>query len=310
MQRLTLLEYRNYRHLKASALLMAVAILAYAFHHPSMEPYGGTWLSYTLGCIGALIVSVQLWYGIHKRRIPNQPERRKPGGHSASTAIQNTSADRRSNQRNQSKKLASTQLGWLSAHVYFGISLIVIVTLHSGFQFGWNVQTLAYVLLMAVIGTGVYGAYSYIRFPRLMTENMGEDTLDTLLLKISDLNKQAFSLSLQLSETIREVVLKANQETRIGGNLIEQLTPDRPDCQTGAAIRKLQTLGKELNPDQAATHRALYAIMLRKETLVRRARRDVMLRAKLELWLYFHVPLAIALVSASIAHVVSIFFYW
>jgi hypothetical protein len=35
-----------------------------------------------------------------------------------------------------------------------------------------------------------------------------------------------------------------------------------------------------------------------------------MLRARLEFWLYLHVPLAIALVCALIIHVVSIFFYW
>ena len=34
---------------------------------------------------------------------------------------------------------------WTSAHVYLGLALIVIGTLHTGFQFGWNVHTVAYV---------------------------------------------------------------------------------------------------------------------------------------------------------------------
>ena len=39
---------------------------------------------------------------------------------------------------------------WTSAHVYLGLALIVIATLHTGFQFGWNVHTVAYVLMMLV----------------------------------------------------------------------------------------------------------------------------------------------------------------
>ena len=46
---------------------------------------------------------------------------------------------------------------WTSAHVYLGLSLIVIATLHTGFQFGWNVHTLAYALMMLVIVSGIYG---------------------------------------------------------------------------------------------------------------------------------------------------------
>ena len=50
---------------------------------------------------------------------------------------------------------------WTSAHVYLGLALIVIATLHTGFQFGWNVHTLAYVLMMLVIVSGIYGISVY-----------------------------------------------------------------------------------------------------------------------------------------------------
>jgi len=30
----------------------------------------------------------------------------------------------------------------------------------------------------------------------------------------------------------------------------------------------------------------------------------------LEIWLYIHVPLTIALIAALTAHVISVFFYW
>ncbi|MDA7788065.1 hypothetical protein N8940_02405 [Sphingomonadaceae bacterium] len=34
------------------------------------------------------------------------------------------------------------------------------------------------------------------------------------------------------------------------------------------------------------------------------------LKALLEVWLFFHIPLTIALIAALIAHVVSVFYYW
>lgn len=309
MHRTTLLEYKNYRDLKASLLLMAIAILGYAFHHPEIGPYGGTWLGYTLGSIGAITILVLLWFGVYKRRIPVQKERRKVRDHSSSPPP-SRGVDRRVNQPSTSRHQASTRQGWLSAHIYFGLSLIIVITLHTGFDFGWNVHTLAYGLLLCVILTGVYGVYCYILLPSRITENLGDETLDTLLHKISKLNEQAISLANQLSKEIQDVVRMAAEETIIGGGALEQLRPNRLRCPTTIAVKKLQDLGKHLDATQFRGYRELYSTMLKQEALVNRTRRDISLRARLDLWLYLHVPLAIALVVAVAAHVLSIFFYW
>jgi hypothetical protein len=204
----------------------------------------------------------------------------------------------------------STRQGWLSAHVYFGLSLIVVITLHTGFQFGWNVHTLAYGLMISVIITGLYGVYSYIRLPTQITKNLRGETLDSLLQKISRLDEQMISLANKLPQEIKEIVRWAAKETTIGGGAFEQLMPHRFACPTSIAVKKLHDLGKNLDVPQSRLHRELYSTMLRKEILVNRVRRDISLRAKLEIWLYAHVPLAIALVAALVAHIFSIFFYW
>ena len=61
-------------------------------------------------------------------------------------------------------------MAWLSAHVYLGLSLLVIATLHTGFHFGWNIHMLAYVLMCLVIASGGFGVFSYARHLWLMTE--------------------------------------------------------------------------------------------------------------------------------------------
>jgi hypothetical protein len=276
MQRLTILEYKRYRYLKAALLLAGLAIAAYVFHHPAIGAHGGTWLGYTLGILSAAIVGLMLWLGVRKRQ------------YRGTGVLQ----------------------GWLSAHVYLGASLIVLATLHTGFQFGWNVHTLTYFLMMSVIANGFYGLYAYLRFPRMVTENLGEDNLDTLLLKIADLDELARLNALQLPDEINHIVYQARQGTRIGGSIIEQFTGRQKDCPTSAAVSELHNLGKNLKGIQPKLHRELYSIMLRKETLVARARQDVMLKARLGLWLYLHVPLSIALVAALMVHIFSIFFYW
>jgi hypothetical protein len=277
MQRSTFLEYSRYRYLRISALLAALAIIAYVLSRPAVGHYGGTWLGYTLGGAGALIILFLLWFGVRKRQ------------------YQSSAIDLKS---------------WLSAHVYLGALLIIIVTLHTGFELGWNVHSLAYVLMMLVIFSGFYGVYAYLRFPRLMTEKMGEDTLENLFLKIADLDQDARRMALQLPDEINRAVLNASQQTRIGGGFFQQLSGHQKNCPTALALQQIQTLGAGLKDEHAKINRELYFQMLSKQTLVNRAREDVMFRARLEVWLYFHVPLSIALLAALTAHIVSVFFYW
>ena len=80
--------------------------------------------------------------------------------------------------------------GWTSAHVYLGTALIIIATLHTGFQFGWNLHTLAYTLMMIVILSGFFGIWAYARYPSLMTENTGGKSRPELYTEISELDRQ------------------------------------------------------------------------------------------------------------------------
>lgn len=308
MQRGTLLEYKNYRYFKIASLLMIFAVVAYLFNQPATGTYGGSWLGYLFGILSALIVVALILYGVRKRLTPIRTERQNLL--TASPPRQNI-PDRRKHEANWLRHHGATLQGWLSAHTYLGTALIVLATLHTGFEFGWNVHTLAYALMMSVIISGFYGIYAYLRFPRLMTANMGSiDTFDTLLLEIDDLDKQASIKSLQFSDDICAIVRKARQETLIGGNFFQQLTAYRRNCPTAEAVQQLQVLGKSLNYDQLKSFDDLYSVMAHKESLVGRARRDVMYRARLEFWLYLHAPLSIAFLTALIAHIVAIFFYW
>jgi len=276
MQRSNIFDFKNYLYFKLAVVIILIAFAAYLLFEPAVGHYGGSWLGYGLGTISALMVLWMAWYGVRKRRYRGS---------------------------------GATQ-GWLSAHIYLGTALTVIVTLHSGFHFGLNIHTFAYAMLLIVVISGFFGNYTYMIYPRQMTENMGEDNLDGLLLRIAESDKLARQIALLMPDHINNVVARACGETSIGIGLLEQLRGFQPNCPSAIAVQQLSTVDNTLSPEQRKLYRDLYSIMVRRESLVRRARQDLMYRARLGFWLYFHVPFTIALLVAMLAHVIAVFAYW
>lgn len=323
MYRSNFLTFKDFRYFKLSGMLMGIALLAYLWVKPAGgQPYGGTWLGYLLGILSTLIIFLLMWYGVHKRRTPkvmdrrqyDRSARRKQSSTPTDAQIpvrQRRAADRRKGRSKTSWRFGGTLQGWLSSHVHLGVSLIVLATLHAGFEFGWNVHTLSYVLMLLVIASGFYGLYAYMNFPRQITQNIGEDTLADMLLKIAELDELARIRALGLPDEVNLLVLDARQHTRVGGNFLQQLSGVQPHCPTAYAAKQILNLGeKYIADDQPKLLRDLYAVLLHKEKLLIRARTEIMLKARLEFWLYLHVPLSIALLAALMTHVLAVFFYW
>lgn len=272
----SILEYARFRWFKASLALCAVAAAAYLWHEPVPHPYGGTWLGYALGTVGALLIVWLLWYGVRKRR------------YAATGNLQ----------------------GWLSAHVYLGTALVVIVTLHTGFRLAWNIHTITYILMLLVVASGFYGVFAYLRVPRVMTANLGEDTIDSLVLRIADLDREMRERALSLPDTLFALVDRSVAGTRLGGSTRRLLSGRDDDCPTGAAVRDWPRQASLLRGEAASLSKDVFGLLLQKEQLLARARRDLRYQAILDLWLYFHVPLAFMLLAALVAHIVSVFIYW
>jgi hypothetical protein len=273
----SILEYARFRWFKGAIALSVLAAAAYLWHDPPLKPYGGTWLGYTLGSVGAALILWLLWYGVRKRRY-----------HSTVGSVQ----------------------GWLSAHVYLGTALVVVVTLHTGFELGLNVHTLAYVLMLVVVFSGLYGVVAYLRIPRAMTENLGQETLAGIILQLNDLDREMRAKALSLPDRLFALVDASVSGTRLGGGFRRLLTGRDPECRTAAALAAWGEAARALTGDAAKLDKEVYGLLLRKHELLERARRDLRHKALLDLWLYFHVPLAFMLLAALVAHVVAVFIYW
>lgn len=271
------LVHDRLKYLKRASALCITAVLAYIFTDPAGGHNGGTWLGYTLGVIAALMMVWLAWFGVRKRRY---------------------------GAGNYSLK------GWLSAHVWFGVSLITLVTLHAGFEIGWNVHSLAYVLMMLVIGSGLFGVYVYARYPALMTRNRHGLTRDFMLRQIAEQDQQCAEIALPLGDQIMAEVTRARDDTSLGGSAWRQLTGRYPRCGTTRALANLRQLARKLPLDQADAAARLLVAMGRRKEVVERVRRDIQLKAWMDVWLYVHVPLTFALFGALLAHIVAVLWYF
>ena len=263
------LKHRGYRWLWIALALSAASIAGYVLIDQEPRSNGGTWYGYTLGTIGVGLILWLSLLGVRKRRI-------NPGAWSLKA--------------------------WTSAHVYLGLSLVVVGTLHTGFQIGWNVHTLAYVLMLLVIATGIYGVVVYATLPASLSANRKEMTRAQMLDALTAIDRQLESAAQPLGRAEADLVIDALGQDVFYGGPIARLTASYPGCATSRALR-----GMGSGSDEAAR---VVALLERRRDQLAQIRGALRIRAMLEIWLFIHIPLTIALIAALTAHVISVFYYW
>jgi hypothetical protein len=271
------LRHSRFLFLRAALILCAVATTAYVFQNAHPRPSGGTALGYVLGTTGALLIVWLALLGIRKRAISS--------GHYSLKA-------------------------WVSAHVYLGLSLIVVATLHTGFQFGWNVHTLAYGLMLLVIASGAVGVWAYATLPGVLSDNRGETTRKQMLAQIASLDAQILEAAQPLSRQNANIARLSLEETDLGGGFWKRLIGRYPDCANGLALQRLSAASRGAPTGEAPALAKLEELMQRKAEALALARRQMHITAMLEAWLFVHVPATFALLAALTAHIVSVFLYW
>lgn len=267
------LRYAGFRWAKISGGLCLLIIVSYALVDVTPRHNGGSWYGYTLGTIGAALILWLTALGYRKRKMTST---------------------------------AWSLKAWTSAHVYLGLSLIVIGTWHTGFQLGWNVHTLAWALMMLVILSGLYGVIAYATLPAALSNNRDEMTQMQMLEAIRAFDRQLHSAAQPLTPADTAPVLAALDEDPFAGGVMARLSGRYPNCATAAALR---TLSLSNSSDREAREKVV-GLLKQKEAALTRLRRHLKIRALLEIWLYVHVPLTFALIAALSAHIISVFFYW
>lgn len=272
----TFWSYRGWRWLWVNALLVAAAIVWYAWHEPLGAPNGGTVYGYTIGGIAAAGIFYLMWYGIRKRSY-----------HAHRTTLKGT----------------------LAAHVWLGVALSVLVPLHAGFQFGWNVHTLAYVLMMIVVISGIWGAIYYSALAPQIQSHRGGGTIKELVQQLHILEQNQSVQVAQKSDQLLQC--KAYVDTHLGGAEFAPrfwrvifMSPVAP-FDSG----KIGQLLAALPEAESAEGISLVQGADRRRELVNRIVHEIKTLTKLRAWLYIHLPVSCAMLAALLIHIFVVFFY-
>lgn len=271
------LRYGRYRWFKVAASLSLLSLLIYLLVDVQPRHNGGSWLGYALGTIGAGLIVWLALLGIRKRAMTRGRWSLK---------------------------------AWTSAHVYLGLALIVFATLHTGFQFGWNVHTLAYALMMLVILSGIYGIAVYVLLPQGLSDSRSEMTAPQMIEAVGSLNKQIGISAQSLSDEDGAVVLGSLDDDPFGGGAWRRLSGSYPRCPNAGALAYLRDRLEESGGKEEAALDQVVQLLEKKAAALQRLRGYIRRRALLEVWLFVHVPLTFVLLAALVAHIVSVFFYW
>lgn len=271
------LRHRNFRWAWRAAALCVIAAAGYLLVDVQPRPNGGSAYGYVAGTVAALLVLWLTLLGLRKRAITSG---------------------------NWSLK------AWVSAHVYLGLAVLVVATLHSGFQFGWNIHTLAYGLMVLVVVSGLFGITVYALLPRHLSRNRGETTQKQMLETLKALDRQINEAAQPLSEIQARAVQLSLDYSRVGGGLWRRLSGGGGGCGNRKALSRLRGLRRQTTEDQQPMLDRMDELLRRKAAALAQARRHLQIRAWLSVWLAVHVPATVALIAAITAHVFSVFIYW
>lgn len=239
-------------------------------------PHGGSVVGLSFGTAGYLLILLLAYYGIRKRAY---------------------------------RSTFGTLEQWLQSHIYLGLLVLVLLTLHTGWRFNDMVAVTTLVLCVIVVFSGIAGAILFVTVPRLLTEVESNLTVDEISQQLNQLGRNmarvASGRSAPFIRIYEGLVGESTPGWLAGWRLLfARLRKKR--SQTASDWSKLLALvGKE---EQDQLRQMLVLSRQRKELLMRLMYQQ---RYKniLEFWVYIHVPVTIALIVMGTVHVVAVFYY-
>lgn len=267
-----IINYLDFRWFKANLIFFGILLGFYLLDDPLAGRDGATFIGYTYGVIATLGIILLMFLGMRKRAYASN---------------------------------LGTLKGWVSAHIWIGLFLVLIVPLHSGFQFGMNVHSLTYGFMLATILSGMWGTYCYLQYPPEILSNRGGDSAKDLLKNIRIIESDLQGLEKGRSNQFLSLISSINPpiETKLRQ---VAFASERPKF---ISNQKIQELILDLSSEEQEI--CLKALGKGKERirLINQFYDEMSAHYQLKVWLFFHLPLSFGLLITLGVHIFSVFYY-
>ena len=238
--------------------------------------HGGSQGGIAYGALGTLAILILLYFGVRKRSY---------------------------------RSTWGTLEGWLQCHLYLGLLAAVLILFHTGFRFHDKVALGAFAVLLVVVASGFWGAVVYTGVPRRLTEVEGDLAPAAMAEQLDQLGRTMARLAAGRSAPFQKVC----------SGLLAELVPERlagwkllfggGGKSRGDAASPWAAELSRVPPAEQEELRQLLVLARQRRELHQRLLAQQRYRNQLEVWLYLHVPLSIALVALVAAHLVGVFFF-
>ncbi len=262
--------------------LLVVSYLAY--DRASPFTHGGTPVGLAYGIAAALLVVVLALFGVRKRAYHSK---------------------------------VGTLEGWLQAHVYLGLLVLLVALFHTGFRFADRMAVAAFAVLAAVVVSGAVGAALYTTLPRLLTEVESNLTTAEISERLNRLSASMARLASGRSQAFEGVYreLQSGDTPRglAGWKLLVGRVPGAmragERAGTGAGGARWARLLATVPPEEQEPLRQLLVVARQHRELLLRFAYQERYKNLLDAWLWIHLPLSVALLVLIAAHVLGALYF-
>ncbi|HKA52111.1 MAG TPA: hypothetical protein VKJ47_00470, partial [Candidatus Binatia bacterium] len=201
---------------------------------------------------------------------------------------------------------------WYYWHLMLGSLSVLLILTHAGFRFGNVVAVLAFVCLVGVVATGVWGYFVYWVVPPALTqvEERVQKTPEELREELRSVNQELEETARGKSAAFREIY---EREAAIPG---VSLTPSWRWLWGPAEIQRdtvrpdrMRLVISEIPAAEQEDFRKMVRLIFQKEKLEVSLYPQLRYDYLLKVWLALHIPLTAGLMIFSLIHIISIWYY-